>query len=95
MKALAIIDRDKLEAYIDIVLKLIPKMDENISDDLHHEYLTVIVLKSLDFISDNFKFVHEQFGEADITNLLYRCPNASEALELIFEYERSKNEEED
>ena len=95
MKGLAVIDRDKLEAYIDIVLRLIPKMDENISDELHHEYLTVIVLKALDFISDNFKFVHEQFGEADITNLLYRCPNASEALELIFESERSKNEEED
>ena len=95
MKALAVIDRDKLEAYIDIVLRLIPKMDENISDELHHEYLTVIVLKSLDFISDNFKFVHEEFGETSITNLLYRCPNAAEALELIFENERSENEEED
>lgn len=30
MKALAIIDRDKVEAYIELVLKLIPKMDENI-----------------------------------------------------------------
>lgn len=95
MKALAIIDRDKLEAYIDIVLKLIPKIDENIPDELHHEYLTVIVLKSLDFISDNFKFVHAEFGETDITHLLYRCPNAAEALELIFENERSENEEED
>lgn len=95
MKALAIIDRDKVEAYIELVLKLIPKMDENISDELHHEYLTVIVLKFLDFISENFKFVHEEFGETSITNLLYRCPNAAEALELIFENERGENEEED
>lgn len=95
MKALAIIDRDKLEAYIDVVLRLIPKIGENIPDELHHDYLTVIVLKSLDFISDNFKYVYEEFGETSMMDLRYRCPDAAEALELIFENERRKNEEED
>ena len=84
-KKIAIIDPELIHIYTEYILQCVPKIDENIPDNLHHEYMSAIVLKAFDVASENFTFTVEETDEYTAQKFSYRQPTKGEILNVLFD----------